>query len=104
MRRTSKSTKKHKPGLIGFALLLTCLAVILSGCQGLRPFPVKEIIEYDTKNKVCGLYQIVDFEKRKIEFVRDIACPDVFGFRAKDIPKVLDWAEDAQKYAKEKCN
>lgn len=79
------------------------LAVFLTGCQSLKPFPSDHIIEYDRKNKVCGYYKIVDPEHLKVEYVKDIPCPDVFGFESKDIPKILDWAEDAQEYVRTKC-
>lgn len=76
---------------------------LLSGCAGLRPFPAKYLIEYDSKHKVCGQYEIVDAENFKFKYIKDIPCPSVFGFSESDIPKVNNWVRDAIKYAREKC-
>lgn len=78
--------------------------VILEGCAGLRPFPTKTLIEYDARHKVCGQYEIVDAETFKFKYIKDIPCVSIFGFSETDIPKVLNWARDAQKHAKEHCN
>jgi hypothetical protein len=85
-------------------MLSTCsIAILLSCCAGLKKFPTDTLYEYDAVNKVCGQYKIVDFEHFKFEFVKDVACPSVFGFSAQDIPKVLNWAQDAQDYARQHC-
>ena len=82
---------------------LKLLPICLIGCAGLKPFPTSTLIEYDNKHKVCGQYQIVDLEKFRFEYVKDIPCPAVFGFTAKDIPNVLNWAQDAEDYARQHC-
>lgn len=79
------------------------LALFLTACAGLPKFPTETIIEYDSKNKVCGQYKIIDYEHFKVQYVKDIPCPDVFGFSSSDISKVLDWAQDSIKYGKEHC-
>lgn len=88
---------------VGLLPLLSFLIVNLS-CAGLRPFPTDTLIEYDSKNKVCGQYKIVDPENFEFKYVKDIPCPDVFGFLSRDVPKVLDWEKDAKSYAKQHCN
>lgn len=75
----------------------------LTGCASLKPFPTKYVYEYDRKNKVCGQYRITDPEHLKVEYEKDIPCIDIFGFSSSDIPKVLDWAEDAQEYVRVNC-
>lgn len=102
MTITLRLMKMLKAVRKGFALLL--ISLIVMGCAGLKPFPVRTLIEYDNKFKVCGMYEIVDLENLKYEYVKDIPCPSVFGFSSKDVPKVLDWAKDAQSYAKQKCH
>lgn len=67
-------------------------------------FPTDTLIEYDNKHKVCGQYKITDPEHFKYEYVKDIPCPAIFGFTSKDIPKVLDWGQDMQDYARQHCN
>lgn len=79
--------------------------ISLSGCASLKPFPAKYIYEVDTTYDVCGKYVIVDPESLQIDYVDDLpmtACDGVFGFSAEDMPKVLDWSEEAIKKAKEK--
>lgn len=83
--------------------LIWSIALLLSACSGLKKFPTDTLIEYDAVNKVCGQYRIVDFENFKFEYVKDILCPSTFGFSSKDIPAVLNWAEDTQAYAKQHC-
>lgn len=91
-------------GLPGLKLLkIFLIGVMLSGCSGIKPFPADHIIEYDRKNKVCGSYKIVDPEHLKVQYEKDVPCPDVFGFSSKDIPKILDWAQDVQDYVRSNC-
>lgn len=76
----------------------------LSGCATLRPFPAKYLYEIDTIYGVCGKYVIVDPETLQYDYVEDLPlfqCNGVFGFSTEDIPKVLDWSEEAIKKAKE---
>lgn len=104
MTRTYSPMRTLFQGLTGLKLLPSCLTVIvLSGCSGLKPFPADHIIEYDRKNKVCGYYKIVDPEHFKVEYEKDIPCPDVFGFSSKDMPNILNWAQDAQDYVRNNC-
>ena len=81
--------------------LLIALSVL--NCTSIRPFPTDTLIEYDNKFYVCGKYKITDPESFTFEFVEDVPCPSVFGFTSEDVPKVLDWAKDMQRYAKERC-
>lgn len=104
MIRILKHMKRPLPAKIVLRPLWICLTGTLINCSGLKPFPTKKIIEYDAKNKVCGEYKITDPENLKVEYVGDIPCPDTFGFTAQDIPKVLDWAKDAQEYVRTHCN
>ena len=84
---------------------LICLtAIVLSGCATLPPFPTTKLIEYDSKSAVCGEYRIVDPEHFKFEYVGEIACPSVFGFTVEDTPKVLNYMQDMQALAKQRCN
>lgn len=78
--------------------------MLLSSCAGLKPFPTDKLIEYDAKFKVCGQYRITDPEHFKYVYVQDIPCPSFFGFTSQDIPKVENWAQDAQDYARQHCN
>lgn len=89
--------------LIAFALPLT-FSIGLSACNGLKPFPADHIIEYDNKNKVCGYYKITDQEHLKVEYVKDVPCPAVFGFESKDIANILNWGQDAQEYVRNNCH
>lgn len=77
--------------------------LLLSCCTAQRPFPAQYVHEYDSKNKVCGLYKITDAENLKFEYVKDEPCPDIFGFSAEDTPNVLDWAADMQDYVRANC-
>lgn len=55
---------------------------------------------------VCGEYKIQDPAKRKISHVQDhplSKCAGMFGFSSRDIPKILDWAEDVEKLANQRC-
>lgn len=75
-------------------------------CAGLKPFPTKTLLEFDPKEPICAEYRIVDEENLKYEWVKDIPfkqCPAIFGFSSRDIPKVLDWGQDAKTYAREHC-
>jgi hypothetical protein len=72
-------------------------------CSTAPTFPTDKIIEYDSKNKVCGLYKIVNFESYQVEYVKDIPCPDVFGFDSHDVPNVMNWLRDMKKYAETRC-
>lgn len=83
---------------------LSVLPIFLIGCAGLPPFPTQTLIEYNAKSKVCGQYRITDPEHMKFEYVKDVPCPSIFGFTSKDIPKVLDWADDAQEFARNHCH
>ncbi len=86
-------------------MLLWTFSIGLSvSCAGLKPFPTKDVFEYDAKLKVCRQYVITDAEHFKFEYVKNIACISIFGFSSKDIPKVLDWGQDSQEYAKAHCN
>ncbi len=100
MKQTLKRMRKPNLRPTGFALLL----IFLTGCAGLKAFPTSKLVEYDGKKKVCREYRIIDPVNLKFEYVKNIACPSVFGFTSSDIPKVLDWAEDAQTFVKERCN
>jgi hypothetical protein len=84
-------------------LLATLVLLVSTGCSSAPRFPVDHLIEYDSKNKVCGLYQIVSFDTFQAQYVGDIPCPDVFGFNSGDIPKVLNWMRDTKKYVGEHC-
>lgn len=88
-------------------LVCACLTVTLaSACSGLKPFPTDRLWEYSPADGVCAEYQITDTDKMRFKHLRDVPekdCPAIFGFLAKDIPKVTAWARDAQKYAKERC-
>jgi hypothetical protein len=56
--------------------------------------------------KACREYQITDYKRLQYKYVRSApveACAGTFGFRAKDIPDVLDWAEDAIEKCGGKC-
>ena len=82
------------------------LTISLVGCAGLKKFPTDRIIEVDMKSKVCGEYKITDAKNLKFKWVRDIPfeqCPSTFGFTSADIPKVLNWAQDAQSYVEKNC-
>lgn len=103
MIKMLKLMKRQKLGLIVLLLLSDCLIGSLS-CAGLKKFPVDTIIEHDTIHKTCGLYRIVDYEQLKYKYEKEIECPDTFGFSSKDIPKVLDWGQDAVIYSKQHCH
>lgn len=91
-------------GNLVLTLLLGFLIGINLSCSSVPKFPTSTLIEYDAKNKVCGKYRITDPEHFKFEYVGDIQCPDIFGFTASDIPKVLDWGQDLIDYGKQHCN
>lgn len=76
---------------------------LLSSCAGLKKFPTDTLIEYDSKLVVCRQYRVVDYENFKFEYVKNIVCPSVFGFTESDVPKVLNWMSDSEKYVKEHC-
>lgn len=103
MMLTLKHIMKLKQEPIVLRLLLICCLGLVVSCSGLKPFPVDTVVEYDAKNQVCGLYKITDYENLKFEYVSDTPCSDLFGFKAKDMPKVLDWEADAIKYSKQHC-
>lgn len=77
------------------------------GCACLGKFPTDRVWEFDSKDKVCGEYQIIQYEpKLRFKHLRDVPlaqCPAIFGFTAKDIPAVLDHYEDAVRCTKERC-
>lgn len=98
---TSKRMRMLSLALLLVALLLT----FLTGCAGLKPFPTKELYEFDPRSKVCALYTIVDEEKMQWQWVRDIPaenCVSIFGFKTSDIPNVINWVMDAREYSKRK--
>lgn len=106
---TPKLTKtlSHVKKLAARLLICSTAVGVLSCCAGLKPFPTKDLFEYDAKNKVCGQYVLVDEENLKYDWVKDLPvnqCPSIFGFRSKDIPKVLDWGTDAKDYARNNCH
>lgn len=79
------------------------MALSLTSCAGLKPFPSEYVYETDLHNQVCGKYKIVDKERLLIEWDSDLpimACHGVFGFSTIDEPKVLDWGRDAVDYGK----
>ena len=84
--------------------LLVCSIV---SCAGLKKFPTERVWEYDRKAQVCGEYEILDYDPRlRFRHVRDVPlsqCPAIFGFTSSDIPKILNWAEDAVAYGKRRC-
>lgn len=85
---------------------LFLVAGCLSACSGLKPFPTKTVWEFDSRTQVCGEYQITDPVALTVKHLRDVPlsqCPAVFGFSTQDVPKVMSWARDAQKYVKEHC-
>lgn len=91
-------------------LRLICSIGVLSftaGCAGLDPFPADRLWEVDLRSKNCGEYVISQSgENLSFRHLKDhplSECPNVFGFSAKDIPKVIDWSEDAIRFAKRKC-
>lgn len=88
----------------------SCLIVLVTlsaGCACLKPFPAKHVWEYDPKGKVCGQYAIVAYDpKLQFKHVKDVPlaqCPAIFGFTAAEMPKVLDWSEDALRCSKQNC-
>lgn len=88
------------------ALPLTCLTALTVSCAGLKKFPTDRIYEFDPKTPICAEYKIVNYEKLQYKWVQDIPfekCPAIFGFKAEEIPKVLDWTEDAIAYSKRHC-
>ena len=88
-------------------VLIFSTALSLSACAGLKPFPVKYVYEVDTKNKICGQYQITQVRpKLQFKHVKDLpldVCNGVFGFATGEIAKVLDWADEAAGYAEQRC-
>lgn len=109
MLRTLKRTKMQRTGP-RLAPLLLILSIVISifslGCAGLKPFPTKDLFEFDAENKVCGQYVVVDEANLKYDWVQDLPldqCPSIFGFKSNKIPDVLDWAVDAKAYCKQHC-
>ncbi len=84
-------------------LLLICSTGLSLSCASAPPFPTKNIIEYDSVSKVCGLYEIINFETYQVKYVMDIECPSVFGFSDKEIPNIMNWFRDIKSYVKEHC-
>lgn len=83
------------------------IALAAVSCTGLKKFPTDRIYEFDPKTPICAEYKITDYENMKYEWVQDIpfkSCPPIFGFRDKEIPDVLNWAQDAQTYDREHCH
>lgn len=76
--------------------------LVLSGCAGLKKFPTKNLYESDPRDG-CFLYKIVDEENFKFELVGEVDCRSVFGFSDEDIPKVMNWLQDAKEYGKKHC-
>lgn len=105
MQQTQRFTNRLRRAKTAFRLLSTCsiATLILSCCTQQRPFPAQYVHEYDSVNKVCGLYKIVDPANLKFEYVQDEPCPDIFGFSAGDMPAVLDWGKYMQDYTKAHC-
>jgi hypothetical protein len=79
------------------------IALSVSACSSIPPFPTTKLIEYDSVTGVCGEYKIVDMENFKFEYVADIQCPSVFGFTVQDTPLVLNYLEDMRDLAKQRC-
>lgn len=87
-------------------LRLLSICLIATSCTGLRQFPAEKLIEFDSKHRVCAEYKLVDKDKVRFVHVKDYPlneCPSVFGFTPVDIPKVIDWVDDAKAYAKANC-
>lgn len=107
MTPTLKLTKRLNLALSGFRrpriYLTGSLLLLLTSCAGLKPFPTSTLYEYDAQYKVCGQYQITDPANLKFAYVKDVPCPSIFGFNSSDIPKVLNWVQDAEAYAKANC-
>jgi len=83
-------------------LFSSLIALSLSGCAGLKKFPTRDLYLNDEQG-FCVLYKLVDEENFKYEEVGEIPCRSVFGFKDEDIPKVMDWLEDAKAYGKKHC-
>lgn len=108
MMRMPNDMQKLKIALSVAVLLWTCSIAImlLSGCAGLRPFPVKDLYEFDPKTPACAHYVITDYTNLKFKWVEDIPfvdCPAIFGFLSSDIPKVFNWGQDSIQYGKTHC-
>lgn len=88
-------------------LVFILMLLVLSGCAGLRKFPAKYVYENDLKGGVCGQFEITATRpKLQFKHVKDLPasyCGGVFGFSTGDMPKVLDWSDEAQNYAEKKC-
>lgn len=96
--KTSDSIKRLKAGPPGHVMhwLFLIAFVFPIGCAS-KKFPTKTLYEYDSAAGACGVYEIVDFENLRFEYVRDIPlheCPSIFGFTSGVIPEILDWAKD----------
>lgn len=89
--------------LHGLRLLVIFSTVLLLSCAGLKKFPTDKLIFYDVKANLCTEYKIIDFEHFKVSPQGDVKCPAVFGFTSEDIPKVLNWMDDALAYSKQHC-
>lgn len=86
--------------------MATICLLVLTACSGLRQFPTKYIYEFDPKSRVCGVYEVVNFESMHYVHIKDLSleeCPAIFGFKDRDIPEVLQWAREAQAYARSHC-
>ena len=87
-------------------LLLISSIVVLTSCNESPKFPGKYIYEVDLKSGICGKYEIVNTKEMKVSHVGDFdlkTCHGVFGFSSKDMPKIMDWSADIQKYVDQRC-
>lgn len=98
---------RQKTGKSVLRLPSLCLtALILSGCSALSKFPTKYIYEVDLDNKVCGKYEVTDFERMLFKHVADLplnSCNGVFGFSSDKVGLVIDWSVKAIEIGKGKC-
>ena len=94
--------------LIRLGLLLILLTGI--ACSNDAPkFPGVQLFETarnpENQELLCGEYKITDPKNFKFVPVVDhpiSMCEGVFGFKAKDFPAILDWANAVEKYYKDK--